>query len=72
MQLPLNVDKKKIPKDVQVKALVYCGLVNFNAIPPSGAVWSSPYISFPDYYQPFNFTIYSYSVRTYTEVTIIK
>ena len=72
MQLPLNVDKKNIPKDVQAKALVYGGLVDFNAVPTSGPGWSAPYITYPDYYQPFNFTTYSNSVRTYTEVAIIK
>ncbi|MEO5946686.1 MAG: hypothetical protein ABIP79_07690 [Chitinophagaceae bacterium] len=72
MQLPFNVDKKNIPKGVQAKALVYGGLVDFNAIPSPGPVWTAPYITYPDYYQPLNFISYSNVVRTYSEVVVIK
>lgn len=72
MQLPLNVDKKNLPKDIQAKVIIYGGLVDFNALPQTGPGRSSPSITFPDYYQTFNFTSYSNSVRTYTEVSIIK
>lgn len=72
MQLPLDVDKKNIPKDVQAKAHVFGGFVDFNAFPSPGPVWTSPYITYPDFYQPLSLTTYSNAVRTYTEVVIIK
>ena len=72
MQLPLNIDKKNIPKDVQAKAHVFGLLVDFNAIPAPGPVWTSPYITYPDFYQPVTFTTYSNAVRTFSEVVIIK
>jgi hypothetical protein len=72
MQLPLDIDKKKIPKDVQAKAHVFGGLVDFNAKPAPEPVWISPYIIYPDFYQPITLTTYTNAVRTYTEVVIIK
>jgi hypothetical protein len=71
MQLPLDVDKSNIPKDVKAKAFVFGGaFIDYNAIPPQ--VGSTPYIIFPDFYAPQALISYSNSVRTYTNVIVIK
>ncbi len=73
MYLPSDIDKKNIPKDVQARMGVYgSSLVDFNIIPTQGPVPASPYITYPDYYVPINFTSFSNAVRTYAEVVIIK
>ncbi len=73
MQLPLGVDKKNLPKDAQTKAIVYGGaFIDFNAIPAPGPVLTYPYITYPDFYQPFTLTSYSNALTTYTDVVIIK
>lgn len=71
MQLPLDVDKNNIPKDVQAKATVHGNaFIDYNAIPPQGSF--SPYIVFPDFYTPQTLTSYSNPVRTYIDVIVIK
>ena len=73
MQLPKDVDKKNIPKNVQARASLFGNaFIDFNAIPTSSNVWNSPYISYPDFYNPLTLTTYSNSTRTYTDIVIIK
>ena len=72
VQLPVDVDKKNIPKGIQTKTYLFGELVDFNSIPTPGPVWTFPSITYPDFYQPITFTSYSNAVRTYPEVVVIK
>jgi hypothetical protein len=71
MQLGKDIDKEKVPKDAQSKATVHGNaFIDYNAIPPQGSF--SPYIVFPEFYTPHTLTTYSNTIRTYTDVIVIK
>ena len=73
MQLPREVDKNNIPKDVQAKASVSGNaFVDFNGIPPSNGQWTSAYIIYPDFYKPLTFITYSNAFKTYSQVVVLK
>jgi hypothetical protein len=73
MQIPLNVDKKNIPKDTKAKALISGNsFINFNAIPLNSPTYTSPYISYPDFYTTISMTTFTNSIRTYNDVIVLN
>ncbi len=73
MQIPITVDKQNIPKDTKAKASIFGNsFINFNAIPLNSPTYTSPYISYPDFYTTIPMTTFTNSIRTYNEVIILN
>ena len=73
MQLPNNIDKNNIPKDVQARALIFGNaFINYNKIPVNSPTYISPYINYPDFYTTISFTTFTNSLKTYNDVIVLK
>ena len=68
MQLPSGIDKKNIPKDVQVKTHFYGFLVDFNTFPQALPAGTTTFVTYPNFYTPLNYFTYSNTTRTFSEV----
>jgi len=74
MVLPKEIDRRNIPPNNTVAHATLRGgggIADFNAKPSITDEWTSPYIPYPNYYEPIQFVTFTNAVRTFNKVSII-